>query len=830
MATEDAASGTCLDLHPILSEIQNATKAKRRKALELFYKITFESEEEVDKDRLSRIFGLSWTLLLARMSDESEISRINASNSVLKFIELRVVSEDHLVDIIPIVHHRLAVNPILEESEDVRKILIDIIKALTIRFESKLIPFMNDVVNILKRSVVDKSPDVRKAASECVSCYAKATNEKFNMQSKSLVEPLLKALCHQRFKNRIACINALGDLLLYGDSSAIQDVSCPLARCTMDLPQVRLSLVEVGGALALQMPDRYSYWHRILPLLLFGLRDDDAEVRQKSEELWMKVGLQFETENIEQLKTDVDFDVTLENYPAGEARPGVGCRVLVRRALYHILPGLMNDLDDWQAGSRLQAAKLLTVLILNADVGITQYAEKILMGLNLVASDKEENVVKQVIECSRYLGHFLPPKTYLPLIVPRLSMYENGECPLTILASLAEGTMSSQLQENITDIITAVSAEDVAYVSQDKHQRALLQLTHILITKCDPSESSFNIFRILLFIASSSEMDNNVNIALDQLDVLSNKTGCAETSELYRRHLNTTLKSLLASASCWSEHTPQFLMFAGLMELAGQSLGYEIELFVKVLVACVPKKQDPYVSLRCLTKLRTLLFREDKPLESSGHLGLWLPELVSDCIAVFLPWHAGATAEALRTAAVACLEAVFKIASTESRVIEELRKCLALIPALIEDDAEDTRRFSCDVIYWTVTNYFQLIDSEKFHMFANKLVKRFDDVSQLIRLKAAHVLEVLFNSLPENYDPRLHFGQLQDLYTDAVIFLDDTDDKLQEAVSVTLEKMGRACPELLITTLEKDIHKYRNAQNCHKLIDSMKALQVCEQK
>lgn len=50
----------------------------------------------------------------------------------------------------------------------------------------------------------------------------------------------------------------------------IQDVSGPLAQCVMDLPQVRLALVEIGGNLALNMPDRYSYWHRILPILLFG--------------------------------------------------------------------------------------------------------------------------------------------------------------------------------------------------------------------------------------------------------------------------------------------------------------------------------------------------------------------------------------------------------------------------------------------------------------------------------------------------------------------------------------------------------------------------------
>lgn len=62
----------------------------------------------------------------------------------------------------------------------------------------------------------------------------------------------------------------VGDILIYGESRSIQDLSGPLAQCMMDLPQVRLVVVTVGGALAMEMPDRYSYWQRILPLLLSG--------------------------------------------------------------------------------------------------------------------------------------------------------------------------------------------------------------------------------------------------------------------------------------------------------------------------------------------------------------------------------------------------------------------------------------------------------------------------------------------------------------------------------------------------------------------------------
>lgn len=154
--------------------------------------------------------------------------------------------------------------------------------------------------------------------------------------------------------------------------------------------------------------------------------------------------------------------------------------------------------------------------------------------------------------------------------MPRIRTGEKKEHPIIILSALVEGTRSSHLKNCIADIIKTISSEDVAYVSYYGHQSALLQLIQIIITKCDPSENSLDIFWVLLFIASSSEAGDNVNSALVQLDALASKTGCTETSELYHKHLNATLNMLLSSANSWTEHTPQFLMFIGLMEQAGK--------------------------------------------------------------------------------------------------------------------------------------------------------------------------------------------------------------------------------------------------------------------
>lgn len=202
------------DINGVLNSMKDANKAKRRKALEKYESVVFECGKGTEQDDLTEIFNYSASILATCLSDQSEINRINASNIILKFIKASVFTEEKLLVMIPVIHHRLATVPCPEESEDVRLLFINILNGLINIFQAKMIPFMNDVVNVLKETIVDASPDVRKSACECVCSFAKAVKDKFHMQSESLVKPLLKALHHQRFKNRIACIRALGKIKL----------------------------------------------------------------------------------------------------------------------------------------------------------------------------------------------------------------------------------------------------------------------------------------------------------------------------------------------------------------------------------------------------------------------------------------------------------------------------------------------------------------------------------------------------------------------------------------------------------------------------------------
>ena len=94
--------------------------------------------------------------------------------------------------------------------------------------------------------------------------------------------------------------------------------------------------------------------------------------------------------------------------------------------------------------------------------------------------------------------------------------------------------------------------------------------------------------------------------------------------------------------------------------------------------------------------------------------------------------------------------------------------------------------------------------SFKFCICPAELLKRLDDVAREVRLKAAQVLGVLFLNLPEGYDVKLNAARLQHLCKDALIFLDDPDQQIQEAV----------CGKTQVHSLLLDWNFKRKKPNC----------------
>lgn len=74
----------------------------------------------------------------------------------------------------------------------------------------------------------------------------------------------------------------------------------------------------MSGHWLTELPDRYSWWHKLLPLIMTGLHDELPEIRAKATKMWDAAGKLYmeENENDIKLKDKMDFlTEDPEHYP-----------------------------------------------------------------------------------------------------------------------------------------------------------------------------------------------------------------------------------------------------------------------------------------------------------------------------------------------------------------------------------------------------------------------------------------------------------------------------------------------------------------------------------
>ena len=208
------------------------------------------------------------------------------------------------------------------------------------------------------------APEVKKISAVLVGRLADHHKKVLRLKGSSLAGPLARNISHRQSGVRAVTVTALGQLVLSTDGAVFESLASHMAQRVFDpSPQVRLRLVETLGSWLVAMPDRYSYWHKIVPLLLVSFCDEVKEVSSLAERLWAEAGVVWLEENKmsdSRLKDELDF-LTAEpqHYPAWLTRPGLGCRTLATRIQHQVYPSINNDLKDWQVDTRGKAIQLM---------------------------------------------------------------------------------------------------------------------------------------------------------------------------------------------------------------------------------------------------------------------------------------------------------------------------------------------------------------------------------------------------------------------------------------------------------------------------------------
>ncbi|KAJ8727930.1 hypothetical protein PYW08_016315 [Mythimna loreyi] len=836
-------------LETYITTLQSESKMARKQALLKINEEIFENPVNENCD-LTVIFPEVYAYVLKSFSDASEGCRETAALIISNFIEKLPLNDYYLTYILPVIVRRIGCPEIVEESEEIRLVLMQLVRKILDKYRVSylLSPFINDLTSILTKTVTDPFPSVKLEACECIIMITTSLQRDFHFQSESYVKPLLSNFAHQHFRVRVASIKAIGAVVLAGNAKCFELSISPMAEKLFDEnTQVRMQVTLEVGNWMLSYRDRYSFWHRMLPLLLTSLSDVMEEVRNTATTFWNDIGLQYMEENDEDFKKKTDFLKDVPTHYPDVKRPNFGCRMLVTSNIGKIVPAINRELDGWQADARLRVSQLLCWLILCAEEGATQHAHAIVKAMLRGAADDDPRVVLEIKRAAELFGYFMEPTTWWPLLEAEVDSW----AALLVLANIIKGSRSELLQEKVLQELTKEAADpDRCRTRKPKYQTNLLYMCEALLDVCGDACAAVaeDLFTIN-FTVYAMPFDNTIQfMALSNLDKLRYAEKCGKTlTSLYERHIGRLLGGITSDALTWTQLSPDKCLLECVMLHSGSAMGNQLHLIAPLLRECLATpKVDPEVKLKIFTTLSTALLKRDTNFSKcdTDKLEAFLNIVIEEVIMPNLVWCAGRTAEAIRTAAVACLCSALQENPYNENLVTEgkggdgdtgdkavnlfptkeslepfLDKMVPLLVGLADDNSTLTRQHTLRAVCCLAALAKQrgCFKGETLHKLYFVILKRLDDSSDKVRSYAVQTLVTLFINRPEPYDTTLYGAHIDALYSAMLIHLDDSEEAFRKEMLEALMKLSDIDPRTLMKKVKSNIHLYRNKTAYEKL-------------
>ncbi|XP_076345290.1 dynein axonemal assembly factor 5 isoform X3 [Tachypleus tridentatus] len=737
-----------------LSCLKDDDKIVRKRSMESIKKELSGKQKTLSVKEYDKLALVLFKPFLKCICDPVERVRELSAEMIHDFVENSSNLEEISSYLIPIFVQRLGLQELLETSEEVRLLEVQTLTLLVSRLQDKMACYLNDMIKILVQTIEDQYPEVKKTSCICASQLARVIPAHFHMQSESLIKPLLRTVSHQHAKVRAVCVKAIGDVVQYGNNSSVNDVISHLAQRLFDqAPIIRQAVVCVAGRWLSELPDRYSFFSKLIPLVMTGLTDELPNIREDAENQWKYAGQKYLDENEKEVKDQLDFAKPYpDHYPSEAVRPTFGCRLLVKRHLYYILPALLRDLDDWVAATRIKSANLLYVLLLHSEESMTSHLEKLFPALKHAVCDEEREVVEKVQKSAELLGYFVKTETWSHVYLPTLSTSPGA---LLLLAFLIGGSPRTEMSPCLPSLADVLASPDIRYTVNSSDQLWLATCVEYLLMICgdDCIIISYQLFIILLTIQGLAEGDEKILHQVGNcLSRLADIHQVENVHKLYEFHSKHLLQHLKTSHQLWTVHSPEWAVFHTVISNGGPALENLTQEWMPMVIANLHPSKDPNLRLKLFA-----LFSAN--LNSQGYLDAHLETFLKDGILVNLVWHAGRTESAMRTAVVSCLWALVQAEKLESKTVAlQLPQLLNLLLSLLDnDDSTSTRLMVCKVLSRILPAVATSLDDlQKLHKLYPVLLKRMDDVCDDVRLAAMKVFPAYFQSFPSGYNATLY--------------------------------------------------------------------------
>ncbi|XP_013199371.1 dynein axonemal assembly factor 5 [Amyelois transitella] len=830
-------------LEQYITALQSESKMTRKQALLNINTEIFESAVNSDCD-LTVVFPEVYAYILKSFSDPSEACRESAAVIIENFIEKLPLNDYYLTYILPVLVRRIGCPEIVEESEEIRLVLIQLVHKIIEKYRVThlLTSFMNDFTSILTKTSTDPFPKVKLEACECIILLSKLLQRDFHFQSESYVKPVLSNFSHQHFRIRVAAVKAIGAIVMAGNAKCFELSITPMAEKLFDEnTQVRLQVTQEVGNWMLNYRDRYSFWHRMIPLILTSMSDVMADIRETATKLWTDIGLQYMDENEEDLKKRTDFLKDVPSHYPDVKRPNLGCRILVQSNIGKIVPAIYREMEGWQADARLRCAQLLCWLLLCAEEGATQHANTIVRTMVRGAVDEDPRIVVEIKRAAELFGYFISPETWWPLLEADVDSWG----VLLVLANILKGSRAELVKEKVLgELCKELADPDRCQMRKVKYQTNLMHVSEALMDLCgeDCSVVAEHIFTIVFNVYAMPVDDQVQFMALSNLDKLRfiKKDGRSLTS-LYERHISLILEDIKSDPLTWTLMSPDRCLLECVLLRCGSAIGNQLHLIAPLLTKCLATpKADPEVKLKIFTSLSTALLRREDNFRKCQRDALeeFLKIVIKDVIMPNLVWSPGRTAEAIRTAAVACLCSALQekpqeqlqeqgdgdkntsqgdtkkvdLFPTKESLEPLLEVIVPLLAGLVDDNSALTRQHTLRAISCLapLAKQRDCFTAEILHKLYFVVLKRLDDSNDTVRSYAVQTTRKLFANRPQPYDTVVFGAHIDALYSAMLIHLDDTQEAFRAEILDALIMLSEIDPKTLMAKVKANIHLYRN--------------------
>ncbi|KAG5899350.1 hypothetical protein JTB14_036839 [Gonioctena quinquepunctata] len=800
------------------------------------------STEELTNQEHRNIFSETYMYTLNGLRDKTESVREQAIIFVTFLIIDKLPLNDYYLSyIFPVLVERIGTVELVEESEEVRLQLVQLLDAIVTRYSNtvQLKPFLNDSVIILAEAVKDKFPSIKELCCRTTIKLAEALPRDFHCQAATLIKPVLSCFGHQRYKIRVESINAVGELVMHCDYNGLNEAVRPLAERLFDqIPVVRRTVARVAARWLLDYRDRYSFFYKILPLLLTGLNDEVVETRVEAAELWEKVGSQFQRENEKDFKDELDYLTQLPKYyPANIIRPNLGCRALVKRNVSKLASALSRELLSWQEDIRVRCSQLLCAIALHAEDGITQNLQDLLPAMYSAARDDDPRVVANIVQASELIGCFVKYKVWSDLILP---VIEDGPHygHLTVLCGLVKGAPEEYIGEYVEDISRMLAEDSICCSRKSKYQIEMMKCVKVLCEKHTygtENSTGYYLFKIIVTTLSLKHPDNEAQLNDSTFDSLKTALNQNDAQDLWTLYTGTLLNHINKNPKVWTTVTDQACIFLTIVGQSNEAFGLNLDVIGDILSEVLDTQCEAEMRLRTFYVLASAFEKKEIIFKKSKDLTKFLEGLIQDIFIPSLVWQPGAAAEAIRTMAASCLQyALIPNQQVELFSADTLRplvdKLLPLLISLLEDASYRSRQIAVDCCallkvacckkgIWNVDDLVTVYP---------EILKRLDDPTEKVRLCALRNLPVILNAAPEDFRKSNYKAHHELIIDTLMTHFDDDEEEVQKMVYDVLKEVAFINKKVLLHKVERHKPLLRNKKGCDRIIENFESLQIEE--